>query len=116
MSACSAGSSAVGDFLEFMVHTVAVETLSGGGPMGDTYDAPVGVPCMVDEKRRYVRDSGGAEVVSEATLWVDDVTFYDVFTPGSIVTHRGRISTVIGRSHADSGPLELPDHLEINLQ
>jgi hypothetical protein len=105
----------MGELSTFMVHTVAVETLSGGGPMGDTYSDPTPVPCFVDEKRRYVRDSTGNETVSETTLWVEDKTFYDAFTPGSVVTHRDKISTVIGRSMLDSGALELPDHLEISL-
>lgn len=104
------------ELAEFMVHTVAVETMSGGGATGDTYEPPAGVPCMVDEKRRYIRDAAGNQTVSETTLWVVDVTAYPLFEPGSIVTYRDKITTVIGRSHADSGPLELPDHLEINLQ
>lgn len=102
------------ELAEFYVHTVAVETLSGGGPMGETYADPVDVPCFIDEKRRLIRDASGNETVSETTLWMDKA-HYDLFAPGSTVTYRDRVSTVIGRSEADSGALDLPDHLEISL-
>lgn len=104
------------DLDEFMIHTAAVESLAGGGPMGNHYADPVGVPCWFEDKRRYVRDAAGAETVSESTLWVLDKSLYELFTPGTIVTHRSRVTTVIGRSLADSGPLGLPDHLQISLE
>lgn len=102
------------DFSEFYVHTVDVETLSGGGPMGDTYAAPITVPCLIDEERKLVRSATGDEVVSETTLLMDK-SHYDKFTPESPVTYRGRRATVISRSLFDSGPLGLPDHCEIRL-
>lgn len=104
----------MGDFDEWYVHTVDVETLTGGGPMGDTYGAPVTVPCLIDEQRNLVRSRSGDEVVSETTLLMDK-SHYDKFTPESYVTYRGRRATVISRSLFDSGPLNLPDHCEIRL-
>lgn len=102
------------DFAEWYVHTVSVETLTGGGPMGDTYAAAVTVPCLIDEQRKLVRSRSGDEVVSETTLLMDKA-HYEKFTPESRVTYRGRPTTVISRALFDSGPLGLPDHCEIQL-
>jgi len=104
----------VGEFDEFYVHTVSVETHAGGGPMGDVYDAAVTVPCLIDEDRKLVRSSSGDEVVSETTLLMDK-SHYSKFTPESPVTYRGRRATVISRRLFDSGPMGLPDHCEIQL-
>lgn len=99
---------------EFYVHTVTVETLTGTGPYGDTYDTTQ-VPCFIEEKRRFVRASTGEQVVSETTIWADPA-HYAVFKPDSMVTARGYRSRVITRSLADSGALDLPDHVSVYLE
>lgn len=104
----------MGDFDEFYVHTVSVETLSGGGPMGDTYLPAVTVPCLIDEQTQLVRGPGGDEVVSNSTLYMDK-KHYSKFTPESPVTYRNHRATVLSRSLYDSGPMNLPDHCEIAL-
>ena len=83
--------------------TVTVQTRTGGGSYGDTLSDPVDVPCFVDETRRMVRDAGGQQVVSEATLTLHPRTRVgdtvhnpmDLFSEGSEVLINGRSSEVL---------------------
>lgn len=77
--------------------TVTVETYSGDGAYGPVYAAPVTVRCNVDVTRHLVRNAGGDEVVSEATLAVhpDDEA---AFAPESRLTIAGRASRVLSAS------------------
>ncbi len=103
------------ELTEFFVHTVTVETFEGSGPYGDVY-LPTSdpIPCFIDEKRRFVRSSTGEQIVSETTLWMSK-THYGAFKPESLVQVNGHPSTVITRSLADSGEMDLPDHVSVNL-
>lgn len=104
------------ELAEFMVHTVTVQPRLGGGGMGDVHGDPVDVDVFVDDRRRLVRAADGTEVVSESTVHDVDLTHADLFTPGSLVTlPSGRVATVIVLAVHDSGPLGLPDHLEVAL-
>jgi hypothetical protein len=105
---------------EFMVHAVTVRTRLGAGGMGTswaapaTFTPPTGV--FVDDKRRLVRGADAAQVVSEATLFDVDVDRASAYTPGTEVTlPSGRVATVITVAARTSGPLELPDHVEVTL-
>lgn len=103
------------ELAEFYVHTVTVDTYKGSGPYGDAYDpTSEPIPCFIDESRRLVRSTNGEQIVSETTLWMDK-EHYEAFKPDSIVQVNGHESTVITRSLADSGDLDLPDHLSVNL-
>lgn len=99
---------------DFYVHTVAVRTLTGSGAWGDTYEDHAGVRCFVDDSRTMVRDEQGTEVVSSSTLTCP-VEYAGIFAPGSTVALPHREATVIGVAHAESGPLDLPDHIEVAL-
>lgn len=93
-------------------HTVTVEALTGEGPFGPTFGDPVEVRCFVDERRQFVRDNEGSEVVSSTTVYMPLNTTCPV---GSKVTANGRTATVLASSRRDGGGLPTPDHLEVNL-
>lgn len=97
---------------DFYVHTIDINTLTGAGAWGNTYEAHENIRCFIDETRTIVRDAQGAEVISETTLTAPP-EFAGIFLPGSLVTLPTREATVIKAGHATSGPLDLPDHVEI---
>lgn len=102
-------------FEEFMVHEVTVETKSGEDSWGNvnttTSDPILG---FFDEKRQLVRSASGDQVVSESTFYTGK-EHEAVFAPESLVHYRDRTSTVIGCALADSGTLDLPDHIAVTL-
>ncbi|PTU57191.1 hypothetical protein DBB34_05440 [Sphaerisporangium cinnabarinum] len=97
---------------DFLVHTVTVVPLIGSGGMGDVHGPPVtGVACFVDETTRMVRDRSGTQVVSSATVYAR-TTAPDA-PPGSLITlPSGRTAGVLAQARRESGPLDLPDHVE----
>ncbi|WP_313816350.1 hypothetical protein [Citricoccus sp.] len=102
------------DLEEFYVHQATVRTLQSGGAWGDTFAPDRAARCFIDETRTLVRDGTGAEVISETTLTTPPE--YDGwFLPGSEVDLPKRTATVIKAGLANSGPLDLPDHLEVAL-
>lgn len=104
------------ELADFMVHTVTVATLTGSGGMGQTFADPVDVVCFVDDQRRLVRDTHGAEIVSESTVLDVDLAHAPTWVPGSLVTlPSGRQATVITAAVRTSGDLDLPDHIEVSL-
>ena len=101
------------DLTDFWAHTVSVVTVAGSGGMGDIYAAPVTLDCFIDDKRKLVRAAGGAEVVSETTIYAPAGT---TILEGSLVTlPGGRVATVLTVAVRSSGILELPDHVEASL-
>lgn len=102
------------DLDEFYIHTVTVETFGGTGAYGDVYSAPVDVPGWLEDKRRIVRNKDGQEVVS-SSMFMCDNQHLDKFTPDSRVTLPRRQAFVIGVADFNSGAMDLPDHLEIDL-
>lgn len=104
------------DFDEFMVHTVTVDPYQGEGGLGTIYAPTTGpIPCFIDDTRAVVRTAAGDTAVSETTLWIVDKAWAGSFPPESIVHLPTRDATVIRTSDADSGALDLPDHLKIVL-
>jgi hypothetical protein len=102
-------------FEEFMIHQVEVETHAGEDPFGNvhtTLSDPI--KGFMDEKRELVRGTSGDQVVSEATFYTGK-EHEPLFLPETIVHYRGKASTVIGCKLADSGPLNLPDHIAVVL-
>jgi hypothetical protein len=103
------------DMEEFYVHTAQVEMFVGTSGYGvDLYAAPVTIACYVDDARKLVRNSDGEQVVSESTLATYPVNA-PVFEADSRVTIRGNASSVIKTAYADSGDLDLPDHVAVSL-
>ncbi|WP_130012142.1 hypothetical protein [Serinicoccus sediminis] len=97
------------ELADFYVHTVQVEPKVG--IYGD-YGPAVPVPCFVDEQTRIVRAADGTEQTSSTTI-VAHPDHAPTLVAGSRVTlPSGDRTTILSRSLADSGPLDLPDHVE----
>ena len=98
-----------------MVHTVTVETKSGEDPFGNVNTAlSEPIPGFLDDSSTLVRNSAGDQVVSESTFYTGK-EYRDLFKPESLVHLPDRVSTVIRCKLADSGPLDLPDHIAVTL-
>lgn len=108
---------ATDDLADFWVHTVTIARFLGRGPAGDTYDPPTPLVGFVDDTRKLVRDPGGSEVVSSTTVMAPATT--ELVPVGSKVTlpatFGARTAKVVAANVHDSGDLDLPDHLELNL-
>ena len=98
----------------FFIHSVSVETYAGSGAYGDLYAAPAPVACFVDDDIHLTRDASGVEVVSSSVVYAP-ASDTAMFPPGSKVTVNGRLAHVISTNSRDSGPLGLPDHVEVHL-
>ncbi len=103
------------DLADFWVHTVSVEPRTGTGANGATFGPSVTVPCFIDDTTKLVRAASGEEVVSGATVMANK-SWAASFPPNSRVTVNGRVTYVLSRNIHDSGPLGLPDHVEVALQ
>ena len=100
------------DLAEFYVHTVTTEAPLGSGSHGPVYGDPVTVSCFVASGTRMVRNPDGDEVVSTAQITAAPGDA-EAFPPGARVTLPwGAVTKVINRHRADSGGLDLPDHVE----
>ncbi|MFE5777082.1 hypothetical protein [Brachybacterium sp. NPDC056505] len=100
---------------EFFIHEVTVDTFTGGGAWGDTYEPTSDpIPCYRDDTRQLVRDADGTEVVSSATVYAA-LAAAPVFTVGSLVHLPGRDAQVIGCNARDGDALGLPSHVEVTL-
>lgn len=97
----------------FLASTVTVRTRTGAGANGDVHAAPVPATVFVEDGRKLVRDTTGEQVVSETTLYADPAA-ESLFATGSLVTVRGRETTVLlVKAHLIGDPDV--DHVEINL-
>jgi hypothetical protein len=103
------------DFEEFAVHTVRVETKSGEDPWGNTNTVlSEPIPGFLDDSTTLVRSATGDHIVSESTFYTGK-EHAPLFLPESLVHLPDRVSTVIRCKKADSGPLDLPDHIAVTL-
>lgn len=98
----------------WLQHSVTIEPYAGSGAYGDTYGAPVVIPCWVEQGRKLVRAEDGSETVSETTIYAQ---------PGTTAPARSRVTlpggattVVISTSDRDGGTLPLPSHVEIACQ
>ena len=98
----------------FFVNPVSVETLTGEGAYGQAFAAPVTVACFVDDSAHLIRNRQGEEVVSNTIIFAD-VLDAPKFPVDSRVTVNGRAARVITTNTLASGPLGLPDHVEVHL-
>lgn len=108
------------DFDEFRIHAIAVETMTGEGGAGPIYApaaafSPItGTGVLVDDKRRLVRATDGAQVISESTVFDPDVTHASSYVPGSrVVLPSGRTATVITVAVRQDPTGMLPEHVEV---
>jgi hypothetical protein len=99
----------------FYVHTAIVEKYLGTGAYGDSFAAPATISGFLDDDRKLVVSSTGEQVVSESTFYTYPANAA-LFTVDSRVTVNGRETRVIGVKRRDSGPLNLPDHVEVVLR
>lgn len=84
---------------------VSVQTYADGGGWGEGHSPARSTRCLLDARRRLVRDRNGEQVVSETTILLHPVITPDaeaMFATGSLVTVRGRESEVITVSPAIS--------------
>ena len=98
---------------DFQTTTVTVETRTGTGANGDTYDPPATREVFLEDARRLVRDATGQQVVSESTLYAD-VADAALFAPDSKVTLPTREALVITTKAHVIGDPDV-DHTEVNL-
>ena len=109
------------DLDDFYIHKATVETYLGAGAYGDLFAAPVvldpdtATGCFIEGKRKLVRNAAGEQVISETTLYTS-TAHAALFTTDSKVTTDTITSRVITVNTNDSGPLDLPDHVAVNLQ
>lgn len=103
------------ELADFYVHTVTVATFLGTNGLGaDTFSPATDVLGFMELSRRLVRNAGGEQVISESTLYTDPANA-SAFLPNSKVTYGGSVSRVILAKAADSGSLDLLDHLIVAL-
>ena len=104
-----------GGIEDFYVHTVSVETHTGAGAFGDTYNTPATVHGFLEGKIQLVRATDGQQVVSNSTFYCA-VADGARFTPDSKVTTGDRTAYVISQNTNDAPGLSLPDHTAIYLK
>ena len=69
---------------------------------------------FLDDATALVRSANGDQIVSESTFYTGK-EHRALFAPESLVNLPDRVSTVIRCKLADSGPLNLPDHIAVTL-
>lgn len=104
------------DVADFYVHTASVQKFLGQSGYGvDQYAAAVSKVGFLDGSSKLIRDKTGQQVVSSAS-WFTDVADLDLYALDSLVSVNNVVNRrVIAVAFHDSGDLDLPDHLEVNL-
>ena len=105
----------------FFVKAATVETYLGQNGYGAaTFASPVVLDpatkngCWIDNSTKLVLGADGMQVVSNSRLYTY-IANADLFTPNTRVTIDSIISRVIVANANDSGVLNLPDHVEVQL-
>lgn len=101
----------------FFVHTATVKTFLGSTANGPKLDDPVADACFIEDDRKLVINASGEQVASSAKLYAAKSSVA-LYAPGSEVTSSvlpNRVARVISLRVCDSGPLGLPDHVEVDL-
>ncbi|MEU8821804.1 hypothetical protein [Actinoplanes sp. NPDC048796] len=99
--------------------TITVQALTGSGGYGDVYADPVDVHlCVVDDTARVVavqtQDAAGTNKTSSTQVYAPPDT---VAPAGSLVTlPGGRTARVLASSRLDAHGLDLPEHVELDLE
>lgn len=104
-----------GELEDFYVLTVTTEAPGVEGPWGAEPGATSPpLRCFIDDTRRLIRDAQGTEVVSESVLTAPK-ELLEHFPVGARVNLPHRKAEVVAVGVAESGDLDLPDHLEAYL-
>lgn len=104
------------DLADFYVHQVTVTPLEGTGAYGPVFGQALTVAGFLDSATHLVRSATGQEVVSQSTLYTD-LDHAAAFLPGSAVTLPDGARTVVITTNARTAPgLDLPDHLEVQME
>lgn len=99
---------------ELLGHQVVVEAYLGMTGNGVKQYAPaVTVDCLVEAKRRMVRDERGEQVVSETTVYAQPGLTAP--PPSRVTLPSGHKTTVIVVGDHDGGGLPTPDHVALYL-
>lgn len=93
-------------------HTACVEAYTGEAGLGPTYAAKVTIKCLVEDKRRLVRNALGGQVMSTTTLYCLPGA---VCPPESRVTVNGLVLTAVEVTKFDAGALPLPASVVVYL-
>lgn len=103
----------------FYIHTISVETFLGEASYGPTFAAPVTVPGFLDTVSDLVRSATTDEATSARSMFYCDPQYAALFVVQSRCTAAdlgGDGKAVVVRVNAlTSGPLGLPDHVEVGL-
>lgn len=100
-------------------HTITLQAWQGAGAYGDVYADPTVVgPCVVDETTRRVavqtQDAEGREAVSSTQVYAPPGT--DAPAGSRITLPSGRITRVLAVSRLDAHGLDLPEHVQLDLE
>lgn len=103
----------------FYVHTLQVETYHGETSYGPSYAAIATVPGFLDTTSDLSRTATADESTSASSMFYADPQYAGLFTVQSRVTSPdlggdGK-ATVVRLNALSSGPLGLPDHIEVGL-
>lgn len=94
---------------------VTIEPYLGATATGHAYGTTTTVePCWVDNRRRVVKDSTGAEVTSTATVYAPLATACP--DRSRITLPDGRSTVAISVARRDGGGLPVPEHVEITCE
>jgi hypothetical protein len=107
------------DLDEFYVHTLTVETYQGENSLGPVYATGVPVPGFLDTTSDLQRSSSGDAATSAGSMFYCHPTYAGLFTVQSRVNSAdlggdGK-AVVVKLNNLTSGPLGLPDHVEVGL-
>lgn len=111
----------MGDLDEFYVHTLTVETYIGESSTdGPVYAAAVSVPGFLDTTSSLTQTATSAEESSVRSMFYCDPSYAALFVAQSRVSSPdlggdGK-ATVNHVNPLTSGPLGLPDHVEVGLR
>lgn len=103
----------------FYVNAITVETYEGEGSLGPVYAAPVVIPGFLDTVSDLARSATGVAATSVGSMFYCAPAYAAVFTVQSRVTSAdlggdGK-AIVVKVNSLTSGPLGLPDHVEVGL-
>jgi hypothetical protein len=99
----------------FFVHTASVETLTGSGPTGRVFAAPVTVRGLLDDGIIRQQSATGEELVQKSVFYAD-IADEAKFAVDSRITVNGRLTTVASVRRREAGStFAQVAHVEVDL-